>query len=83
MEAGHELIISGDLNEELGSDMNGFARISSSYNLVEMIQHRHGIEGEPPTYARSQCRLDYLFVTPGLETSVKRCGILPLSLIHI
>ena len=79
VEAGHELIISGDLNKELGSDMNGFAQISSSHNLVEIIQHRHGIEGEPLTYARGQHRLDYLFITPGLETSVKRCGILPYS----
>ena len=77
--AGHELIISGDLNEELGNDMSGFSRISSKHNLVEIIQHIHGIEGEPPTYARGRRRLDYIFVTPGLETSVKKCGILPYS----
>jgi hypothetical protein len=78
-QAGHELIICGDLNEQLGSDTSGFSRISSLFNLVEIIQHRHGIAGEPPTYARGTQRLDYIFLTPGLESSVKYCGILPYS----
>ena len=76
---GHELVIGGDLNEELGNDINGFSRISSRHNLVEIIQNHHGIEGEPPTYARGRRRLDYLFTTAGLVTSVKHCGILPYS----
>jgi exonuclease III len=76
---GFELVIAGDINEELGNDINGFASISSKHNLVEIIQHRHGIAGEPPTYAREQKRLDYIFVTPGLLTSIKHCGILPYS----
>jgi hypothetical protein len=79
IEAGHELIIAGDLNEELGSDLSGFAKICSNHHLVEIIQHIHGIVGEPPTYARGQKRLDYIFVTPGLESSVQKCGILPYS----
>jgi hypothetical protein len=79
LSAGHELIIAGDLNEELGSDISGFSRLSSKHNLVEIIQHHHGIAGEPATYARGRKRLDYLFVTPGLVSSVKRCGILPYS----
>jgi hypothetical protein len=77
LEAGHEFIITGDHNEQLGSNISGFSRISSKYNLVEIIQHRHGIEGEPPTYASGKRRLNYIFVTPGLESSVISCGIHP------
>jgi exonuclease III len=76
---GYEIILSGDLNEELGTDIQGFARISAKFNLVEIIQHFHGSEGEPPTYARGTRRLDYIFCTPNLLASVKQCGILPYS----
>jgi exonuclease III len=76
---GYELIIAGNLNEELGGNLSGFSRISSKHNLVEIIQQAHGINGEPPTYARGCRRLDYIFVTAGLATSVKQCGILPYS----
>jgi hypothetical protein len=77
LQAGHELVIAGNINEELGNNISRFARISAKHNLVEIVQHFHGIKGEPPTYARGQRRLDYIFVTTGLVTSIQRCGILP------
>jgi exonuclease III len=75
----YEIILSGDLNEELGADLQGFARISAKHNLVEIIQHFHGTANEPPTYARGTRRLDYIFCTTNLLSSVKRSGILPYS----
>jgi hypothetical protein len=78
-EKGYKIILSGDLNEELGADVNGFARLSTKWNLVEVIQHFHGIDGEPPTYARGSRRIDYLFMTPNLLPAVTKCGILPYS----
>jgi hypothetical protein len=71
--------MAGNLNEELGSYLSGFSRISSKHNLVEIIQQTHGIDGKPPTYARGRRRLDYIFVTTGLSMSVIHCGILPYS----
>jgi exonuclease III len=79
LQEGYELVIAGDINKELGNDINGFTSITSQHNLVEIIQHRHGIANEPPTYAHGQRRIDYIFVTPGLVSSIKRCGILPYS----
>jgi hypothetical protein len=73
---GHELIIAGDLNEELGSDLSGFSRISSKHNLVEIIQQTHGIDGEPPTYAQGRRRLDYIFVT---ARAIQECQTLQYS----
>jgi hypothetical protein len=67
---GYEIILSGDLNEELGADVTGFARITAKHNLVEIIQHTHGIQGEPPTYARGTRRLDYIFCTTILLASI-------------
>jgi exonuclease III len=78
-EKNYEIIISGDLNEELGADVHGFARLSAKWDLVEIIQHQHGTTDEPPTYARGTRRLDYAFCTPNLVSSITRCGILPYS----
>jgi exonuclease III len=76
---GYDIIISGDLNELLGADEQSFARISSKHNLTEIIQHFHGVENEPATYARGRKRLDYMFCTEGVLHSVNKCGILPYS----
>ena len=76
---GYEIILSGDLNEELGADIYGFVQISAKWDLVEIIQHYHGIAVEPPTYARGTKRLNYVFCTPNLLASVTRSGILPYS----
>jgi hypothetical protein len=65
-EKNYEIILSGDLNEELGTDVDGFARLSAKWDLVEIIQHHHGTTQEPPTYARGTRRLDYAFCTPNL-----------------
>jgi hypothetical protein len=45
IDKGCNIILSGDLNEELGADVTGFARITAKWNLVEIIQHTHGVEG--------------------------------------
>jgi hypothetical protein len=52
LQSGHELVIAGDLNKELGSDIGGFTSISSEHNLAKIIQsihskkanHQHTIE---------------------------------------
>jgi hypothetical protein len=54
LQEGYKLVIAGDINEELGNDIDGFASITSRHNLVKIIQHRHGIANEPPTYACGQ-----------------------------
>jgi hypothetical protein len=49
---GYKIILSGDLNKELGVDIHGFAWISAKWNLVKVIQHFHGVTDKPPTYAQ-------------------------------
>jgi exonuclease III len=48
---GYKILLLGDINKELGADVDGFARLSAGWNLVEIIQHFHGMNNEPPTYA--------------------------------
>ncbi len=78
-EKNYEIILSGDLNEEVGTDVDGFTRLSAKWELVEIIQHHHGTTQEPPTYVRGTRRLDYAFCTPNLVPSITSCGILPYS----
>jgi hypothetical protein len=65
---GYGILLSRDLNEELGAGVHGFAR-----NLVKIIQHMHGVTVEPPTYAH------VVFCTPHLSSSVNKCGVLHYS----
>jgi hypothetical protein len=71
--------LSGALNEQLRADAQGFAQISAKWDLVEIIQHFHGVENKPPMYARGRRRLDYAFCTTNCLSSVTSCGILPYS----
>lgn len=76
---GYEIILSGDQTEQLRVDAQGFAQISAKWDLVEIIQHFHGVENKPPMYARGTRRLDYAFCTTNLLAIVISCGILPHS----
>jgi hypothetical protein len=49
-------------------------------NLVEVIQHFHGVVKEPLTYARGTHHLDYVFCKINLIPSIIQCGILPCIL---
>jgi hypothetical protein len=63
---GYKILLSGDFNEVLGADVNGFTRISAKWNLLEIIQHFSETDGQPPTYTRGTRRLDYIFCTSNL-----------------
>jgi endonuclease/exonuclease/phosphatase family metal-dependent hydrolase len=65
LQVGHEVVIAGDINKGPGNNISGFTRISAKHDLLEIIQHFHGIEGELSTYARGHQRLDYIFVLTG------------------
>jgi hypothetical protein len=76
----YKIVLSGDFNEQLGAGIHGFTIISAKWVLVEVIQHFHGgLTDKPPTYAHGTKCLDYVFCTPNLISSVKRCGILLYS----
>jgi hypothetical protein len=75
---GHELIISGDLNETLGDNPDEFGSLTTEFNLADVYRHRHGMT-EPATYNRGHQRLDYSPCSVPLLSTVTACGILPFN----
>ena len=71
----------GDLNEVVGLDPHGagFSKLTSEFDLVDVMAHFHPIKNEVATYARGTKRLDYIVCTPNLLSAVTSCGIEPFK----
>jgi hypothetical protein len=78
--AGHEIIISGDLNELLGDNPEEFGSITSEFNLTDVYRHRHGME-EPAAFNRGHRCLDYILCSYPLLPTVTSCGILLFNIL--
>ena len=72
-------IIMGDFNEVVGMNSAGFSKITAEFDLVDIMSHFHPIANEVPTYARGTKRLDYVFCTSNVLSSVTSCGIEPFN----
>ena len=74
-----EIILMGDLNEVVGFDGSGFSKITSAHDLVDIMAHFHPIADEVATYSRGTKRLDYIFCTPNLLSSIISSGVEPFN----
>ena len=72
-------VIMGDFNEVVGKDPSGFAKVTSSYNLVDIHRHFHPVKHEVPTYARGNDRIDYVFCSSALLSAVVASGVEPFN----
>jgi endonuclease/exonuclease/phosphatase family metal-dependent hydrolase len=69
----------GDFNEVVGTSMSGFAKITSEFQLVDVIGHFHSVRNEVSTHARGPNRLDYVFCSQSLLPAVVACGAEPFN----
>lgn len=74
-----QFIVMGDLNEVVGVDPSGFAKITTTFQLVDVQRHFHTLKDEVPTYARVSSRLDYVFCSTPLLSAVRACGVEPFN----
>jgi exonuclease III len=79
IDAGHQIILGGDFNDEIGSTMQGFTYIVAKHNLTDVLRVQLGTTDEPATYARGSKRLDYVFMTADIASSVVACGAEPFN----
>ena len=79
IEAGHQIILGGDFNDEIGSKMQGFTSIVARHNLTDVLRVQLGTAEEPATYSRGSKRLDYIFMTSDIASSVVACGAEPFN----
>ncbi|KAI2489539.1 hypothetical protein MHU86_25041 [Fragilaria crotonensis] len=70
---GDELLLVGDFNEELGSEIDGMSQIAAEFQLLNLMRTRHSSK-PPPTYARGRKCLDYGLATHHVASALIRCG---------
>jgi hypothetical protein len=75
-------IIVGDLNEELGVDLSGFATSCAKFDLADVHKHFHPDTSDLVTYIRGSRRVDYAMVSHELLPWIKNNGFNPFNLIH-
>jgi hypothetical protein len=69
----------GDFNKVVGRNASGFAKITSSFQLVEILGHFHSVKNKVLTYAQGTERLGYTFCSDTLLPAVARCGAEPFN----
>ncbi len=70
---GEDILLVGDFNEPLNSDVNGISAIAHDLQLIDLMQNKHSAS-PPATYARGRTCLDYGFATRRIAQSLARCG---------
>jgi hypothetical protein len=76
---GHDIILMGNFNEQVGSDPNGMASVLMAGGLIDSHVTRHGLENGPSTYARGHTRVDYIFMSERLKPYLLCAGIEPFN----
>jgi exonuclease III len=74
-----QYVVMGDFNEVVGRQARGFSKITTAFQLVDVMGHFHTLDNEVSTYARSHDRLDYIFCSSSLIPAVKSCGAEPFN----
>jgi hypothetical protein len=75
----HEIVLCGDLNEELGSIAGGMTQLASDLGLIDIHTRELGLDNEVPTYARGTKRLDYILMTEQIASHTTNCGVEPFN----
>jgi hypothetical protein len=76
---GHEIVLCGDLNEELGSSAGGMTQLVSDLGLIDIHTRELGLDNEVATYARGTKRLDYILMTEQIASHTSSCGAEPFN----
>jgi exonuclease III len=76
---GHEILLVGDFNESLGSEVDGMSKLSAELNLIDLMKLRHIQLSSPATYSRGRSRLDYGLASQRIANSLIKCGYEPFN----
>jgi hypothetical protein len=77
--AGHQIILGGNFNKEVGLHLNGITSVITKRNRVNVMQAQLGANSKPPTYACGSEHIDYIFVIADVAFLVKACSAEPFN----
>ena len=64
---GHNIVLSGDFNDDLTADKSKVQKLTKDLNLREVLLERHGSEQAPKTYEYGSKPIDGIFVSGNIE----------------
>ena len=70
---GFEILLTGDFNEVLGSELEGMSKIANATGLLDLMA-KHNASTPPATYARGAKRLDYALASPAISAALVAAG---------
>jgi exonuclease III len=70
---GDDLILVGDFNEVLGSEVDGMSQVAAELELINLMQVQHH-QPLPATYSRGKKCLDYGLATHRVAFALRSCG---------
>jgi hypothetical protein len=79
---GSDIVVLGDLNEVVGEDPALMASICASCNLYDPFSDMYPDQVDTPTYVRGRKRLDWVFISRSLYTSVDAVGYNRYNLLY-
>jgi len=76
-QSGHSIIVGGDFNETIDKQSSGILRLITATNLIDPWSHRFPHTPSFNTYSRGSDRIDHVFCTPSLISSIQSIGYAP------
>jgi hypothetical protein len=73
-----ELLLAGNFNEALGTNISGMTKICLNLGLVDILQNHHDTE-DTPTYVRGTTRIGYALATLHVTAACTSCGYEPFE----
>lgn len=74
-QAGSDIFLGGNFNEQLGETQDGLAHLVTKCGLVNIHATHHSTLEEPNTYGRGTKRVEYVFMFPHAIPFVDLCSI--------
>jgi endonuclease/exonuclease/phosphatase family metal-dependent hydrolase len=59
-----EILLAGDFNEALGTNVSGMTKLCADLGLVDLMQSHHDGIDTTPTYVRGNTRINYVLTNP-------------------
>ena len=70
---GFEILITGDFNEVLGSEIDGIGKLANETGLIDLMAN-HNASTPPATFARGGKRLDYALASTSVSAALVSAG---------
>jgi hypothetical protein len=77
------IILMIDANETLESPNSGIRQLADQCNMVDAIEHRHGINDNTNSCKKGSKKIDHILVSSDIAQTITKCAILPFDTVYV